>query len=128
MSVLERVRHQRTEQRQARRATAIGADLIPRAPVDDERYAGVDLAARGNDLKALRLGLARLAMRPDDLPSEFRAMAERIAGELREAGPEEIGRYATDVLYAYADVPCLSPVVETTMYLAWHLSCYPQPP
>lgn len=122
MSVLKTVQRHRAELQQARRGTAIGADLIPRAAHNDSRYAGVDLAARGWATDTLHVGLARLTLAPDDLSAANRATAERIARELRAAGPEEIGRWATDVLYAYADVPNISPLTETVMFLAWVLS------
>ncbi|HEV2066688.1 MAG TPA: hypothetical protein VGR08_07620 [Thermomicrobiales bacterium] len=122
MSILETVQRHRAERQRLRRETAIGADLIPRGSPDDPRYAGVDLVARGHDLEALCTGTARLARSLDDLPAEWKATAERIAVDLRNAGPIEIGRYATDVLYAYADIPDIAPEVETTMYAAWTLS------
>jgi hypothetical protein len=128
MGILESVRRQRADQRHARCSTAIGAGLIPRACVDDARYAGVDLAARGGDREALQLGLDRMAETLMALSPEASAIAQRIAMELRDAGPEEIGRYATDVLYAYADVCRLSREVEATMYLAWELSVCPHGP
>jgi hypothetical protein len=118
MSILKTVQRHRAEQQRTRQEAAIGADVIPRAAHDDDRYIGVDLVARGRDVDTLRVGLARLDLKPDDLPAVLKAMAARIAGELRAAGPEEIGRWATDVLHAYADVPNISPSVEAVMYQA----------
>jgi hypothetical protein len=104
---------------------AFGADLIPRAPRDDARYAGVDLAARAHDRDALDMGIRRRQVAPHELPAGMRIPLDRIASELRAAGVEEIGRYATDVLYAYCDVPNLSPALEAAMYDAWALSIAP---
>lgn len=98
MSVLELVQRHRASQQRARQEMAIGADLIPRGCSDDTRYAGVDLVVRGQDLHVLRLGIRRLKLSPGDLPAELRATTHRIARELKAAGPEEIGRWATDVL------------------------------
>ncbi len=126
MGLLDTVRERLSEQQCLKRQVAIGADLIPRADPGDVRYSGVDLAARSRDLDVLRVGMARLNVTPDDLPSDLRVVAERIANELRSAGPEEIGRFATDALYAYSEVPNLSPMVETAMFLAWMLAIQPQ--
>lgn len=125
MGVLEIVQPYRAERRERLRATEIGADLIPRATPDDPRYAGVDLVARGRDVMALRSGMARLDRPPRSLPADLREIAQRIARELLAAGPDEIGRYATDILYAYADVPIIAPDVETAMYYAWALAIAP---
>ncbi len=122
MSILETVRRRHAELQQRRRETAIGADLIPRAAPDDDRFLGVDLAARGRDTTTLHIGLARLDLSPDDLSTEMKATAERIAEELRAAGPDEIGRFATDVLFAYSDIPNISPATETAMYHTWALA------
>lgn len=122
MSILETVQRHRAEQQRIRRETDIGADLIPRAPHDDERYAGVDLAARGRDVGTLRIGVARLKLTPDDLPADLLRIAERIAAELKAAGPDDIGRWATDVLYAYSDIQNISPATEVAMYHAWDSS------
>lgn len=125
MSILKTVQRHRAEHQCSRREVAIGADVIPRAAHDDDRYIGVDLVERGRDVDTLRVGLARLDLKPDNLPAVLKAMAERIAGELHAACPEEIGRWATDVLYAYADVPNIAPSVEAVMYQAWALSIAP---
>jgi Asp-tRNA(Asn)/Glu-tRNA(Gln) amidotransferase A subunit family amidase len=122
MSVLQIVQKYRAEQRLSRQENGIGADLIPRARPDDPRFAGVDLVARGQDLQTLRLGVVRLNLSVGDLSPDLRANAERIAKELKRAGSEEIGRWATDVLYAYADLPRITPTVEVAMYYAWALS------
>jgi hypothetical protein len=102
-------------------SSAIGADLIPRTQPEDIRYAGVDLVARGRDVAMLRLGTARLSLTPDDLSPQLRSVAERIALELRAAGPETIGRWATDVVYAYGEVPDLPEPVQVAAYHAWSL-------
>lgn len=101
------------------RSPAIGAGLIPRAGTDDPRYAGVDLVARSRDVAMLRIGIARLSLTPDDLSPELRATVERIAQDLAQAGSEELGRWATDVLYAYGDVPDLPEPVQLAAYHAW---------
>jgi hypothetical protein len=124
MSILETVQRHRAEQRRIQGKTAIGADLIPRAPHDDSRYADIDLLARGQDIDALLTGIARLDLGFDDLSADLRATVERIARELREAGPEEIGRWATDVLFAYADVSQITSTIEVAMYHAWALSLF----
>lgn len=125
MAILDTVQQYRADRNQQLRETAIGGDLIPRAEHGDARYAGVDLGDRGRDITMLRIGMRRLTLTPDDLPAVLKAMAERIAGELREAGPDEIGRWATDVLSAYGDVPNLSPHVEVAMYAAWSMALQP---
>jgi hypothetical protein len=121
MSILAAVQRHRAERTARLRATAMGADLIPRAGVDDSRYAGVDLVARGRDVEKVRIGTARLSLTPEDLGPELRATAERIAAELRAAGVEEIGRWATDVVYAYGEMPDLPEPVQVAVYHAWAL-------
>jgi hypothetical protein len=122
MSVLEIVQRYRAEQQRGRRQSAIRADLIPRAHRDDERYAGVDLVARGRDLSTLSIGIARLELTPDDLSGDTKAAAQRIGEELKAAGLEEVCRWATDVLFAYSDIPNIAPATETAMFYAWSLS------
>jgi hypothetical protein len=101
------------------RSSAIGADLIPRASLDDRRYAGVDLVARGRNVAMLRIGTARLALTPDDLSPALREVAERIAYELRMAGPEADGRWATDVVHAYGEAHGLLEPLQVAAYHAW---------
>jgi hypothetical protein len=101
------------------RSPAIGTDLIPRAGADDPRYAGVDLVARGRDASMLHIGIARLSLTPEELSTQMNSTAERIARELVVAGLEELGHWATDVVYAYGDVPDLPEPVQVAAYHAW---------
>lgn len=122
MSILESVMQHRAEQLTARRQTAIGADLIPRAAQDHPRFTGEGLAARARDDAVLRVALSRLPMQSDALPADMRTTAERIAGELSAAAMEEIGRWATDCQYAYSEIRNISPAVESAMFHAWRLA------
>lgn len=122
MSVLEALDNARAARAHRLRATGIGADLIPRSNDGDPRLQGIDLKARGLDHDTRQVGIDRLDMTPDDLSPELRAIAERIGSELRDAGLEEIGRWATDALFAYVRVPNLQESTQVAMHLAWSLA------
>jgi hypothetical protein len=119
MSVLASLRAAKQDRSRRLRAVAIGADLIPRSAHDDPHLQGIDLEARGHDHKTRRVGIDRLDMSPGDLSLELRAVAERIGAELQAAGSEEIGRWATDTVLAYARVKHLQQSTEVAMYYAW---------
>lgn len=122
MSVMEALDNARAARAHRLRATGIGADLIPRSNYADPRLQVDALKARGLDHATRRVGIDRLDMTPDDLTPELRAIAERIGSELRDAGSKEIGRWATDVLFAYVRVPNLQESTQVAMYLAWSLA------
>lgn len=100
-----------------------GSDLITRPGRDDARYAGVDLAARAHDRDALALGLRRVTPYLELSPAT-RERVDAIAAELREAGPDEIGRWACDVMMMYF-TPNLPKPTEAAMYYVWALSLEP---
>lgn len=122
MSIMEALREAEHARFQRLRASDIGADLIPRSNHADPRLQGIDLEARGHDHEARRVGIDRLDMSPGALSPELRAVAERIGAELQAAGSEEIGRWATDAVLAYARVKHLQQSTEVAMYYAWTLA------
>jgi hypothetical protein len=104
---------------------AIGADLIPRSARNDPHLAGVDhweLVSRGLNDTVRAVGITRLTKLHDDLPGHLKARADAISRELVRAGCVELGRWATDVLLAYARVPHLSENTQVAMYHAWTLA------